>query len=132
MTSSSPASRAHSELDVAWLAGFFEGEGTVNKHDLRIPQNDRWPLDHVRELFGGCVGGPYHWTPAEGGPTREFYLWRATGRLALGILHEIYPLFSPRRQQQSQPFLKVSRLSDSEKHPAPTKALLRRLASKSK
>lgn len=121
--------KPHTELDVAWLAGFFEGEGTINKHDLRIPQVQRWPLDRVRELFGGCVGGPYTWKPP-GGPIRVFYLWRVTGYLALGILNEIYPLLSPKRQEQAQPFLKVSRLSDAEKHPAPSRALLRRLASR--
>jgi len=128
ITSSAPPTQQHTELDVAWLAGFFEGEGTVNRHDLRIPQVQRWPLDRVRELFGGCVGGPYNWTPTDGGPRRDFYLWRVTGHLALEILNEIYPWLSPKRQAQAQPFLKVSRLSDAEKHPAPTRELLRRLA----
>ena len=53
--------------DIAWAAGFFEGEGHVNVQlrgnksylAITIAQVDRRPLDKFMELFGGRVNGPY-------------------------------------------------------------------------
>ena len=58
--------------ELAWAAGFFEGEGTFDSHRSRglsfprmtISQNDREPLDH----FAAAVGLPcsiYWWEKRE-------------------------------------------------------------------
>lgn len=48
------------QVDIAYCAGFFDGEGHVEykgKYNLQvsIAQNDRAPLDFVQALFGGYV-----------------------------------------------------------------------------
>ena len=59
--------------DIAWMAGFFEGEGTIyvtggnNPHGTPYPrlkasiaQNDKRPLEKIKELLGyGTLNGPY-------------------------------------------------------------------------
>ena|SRR3990167_420913 len=50
-------------IDFAWAAGFFDGEGCVMKgwkkghHRLRvmIVQNDRQPLEWLKTHFGGTI-----------------------------------------------------------------------------
>ena len=55
------------ELDIAWAAGFFDGEGNVRvvkqTRDgrenrwvhMQIGQSDRRPLDRFRAIFGGKI-----------------------------------------------------------------------------
>ena len=51
--------------DIAWAAGFFDGEGCISRHTksgkwrLVVQQNMREPLDVLQGLFGGSVLGPY-------------------------------------------------------------------------
>lgn len=58
--------------DAYWLAGFFEGEGSFSGDGhVRITQVvTRWPLDQVREAFGGRV--IEYETDAVNGRTRVF------------------------------------------------------------
>jgi len=64
--------RAVNREDLAWLAGFFDGEGcvSVSQRDrkqgsysalrLQITQCDRAPLDKTKSILGfGNVNGPY-------------------------------------------------------------------------
>lgn len=60
-----------SKADCAWLAGFYEGEGSITRttnvcgrripeYNLSIGQVNREPLDRIVELFGvGRIYGPY-------------------------------------------------------------------------
>lgn len=60
------------ELDVAWLAGFWEGEGWINfvhskamkfpQLRISLTQNQREPLDKVKEMygFGGVFADKYN------------------------------------------------------------------------
>ena len=62
--------------DVAWAAGLFEGEGTINtgksyyvngekrarktpQITIRIGMTDIEPLERFAAIFGGSVTGPY-------------------------------------------------------------------------
>lgn len=56
------------DTDIAWAAGFFEGEGHVKAVvrgrsksyiSIDVSQVYREPLDKLQELFGGKVYGPY-------------------------------------------------------------------------
>lgn len=90
--------------DIVWAAAFYEGEGsciTVKrkyKHknpgcQCHIGQKDRWPLDKLQPVFGGRV----HEATMNGAP---FFDWQLHGKLAHAFLEAIYPLVSPRRQEQ--------------------------------
>ena len=56
------------DIEKAYIAGFFDGEGSVSflwpkshgrktsgRLSVRITQNDRRPLDWIRSLYGGSV-----------------------------------------------------------------------------
>lgn len=119
------ARRSATSLDIAWLAGFFEGEGSFSVGCAQVTQISRWPLDRIREAFGGRV------VEFEGnainGRIRAFR-WYATGPRARGIAMTLYPFLSPRRQLQARRFLKVSRETDPPPVRIPSGELLRRLA----
>jgi len=89
-----------SALDVAWVAGLFEGEGTAGRsggsngsgtEHVSIAQKDREILDRCKGLFGGNVhsgGNVWH--------------WRASGARGRGFLMTIYPFLSQRRKVQAK------------------------------
>ncbi len=80
---------------VAWAAGFWEGEGSAQKHrgtvQVSASQKEKWCLDILRRYFGGSIDKPN---------MNVCFYWRAHGELARGFLRAIYPYLSPRRQQQ--------------------------------
>ena len=96
--------------DLAWAAGFYEGEGSV----VRVPpenvcasigQKDRWVLDRFSALFGGRI----HQRRRSNRPSvlipnppaiSEWYVWSVTGPRAKFLLGSIYPYLSPRRKAQ--------------------------------
>ena len=81
--------------DLAWAAGFFEGEGSVriSKPALRnwgslcvdIPNTDE---SLVR--FFGQWGGSVHFHPQQG-RRRAYWRWRVSSRQAAAFLAEIRP-----------------------------------------
>lgn len=89
------------ELDLAWAAGFIDGEGYCgfqrysNKRGCRINlavvQIVKAPLDKLASMFGGSVNGPYshknkpHHTP--------FWRWEIQGARAAGTLELMKPYF---------------------------------------
>lgn len=97
---------------IYWLAGLYEGEGSVaGRTHIKVTQKERWVLDQVHHYFGGRVGGPYLRKNAVNGPT-WVYEWYATGARGRGIAMTIYGLLSPRRQRQIRSFLNVPRDGD--------------------
>lgn len=78
--------------DIMWAAGFFEGEGSCSGSagNAQIAQKGRWPLDFMRDRFGGVVSIR----------TRGYYKWFMSGPRSRGFLMTIYPFLSPRRQEQ--------------------------------
>lgn len=86
------ASREALELDIAWAAGIFEGEGstnrTANSSVVRISQKSPWILSRIREMFGGHLG--YY----------AIYAWQACGDNARRFLMAVMPYLSPRRRLQ--------------------------------
>ena len=100
-----------SNHDVAWAAGFFEGEGyvafnycfnkQVNKSYPRflitIAQVHREPLDKFREIFNtGTVRGPY-------GPYKDnkqaFYSFQVSGEEAKRVVELMMPLLFHKGEQ---------------------------------
>lgn len=91
-----PAARRPSRDDLLWAAGFLEGEGSFTYHGrtLRIEaeQNEREPLDRLREMFGG-------WTISRPRP-RMTHRWYAGGARARGVMMTLYSLMFTRRRKQ--------------------------------
>jgi lysyl-tRNA synthetase class I len=109
------------ETDVAWFAGFYEGEGTAyccrqykkTKHEmvpriafslrLNIVQVDREPLDKIVAIFnGGNLNGPYL-----GKANRKpHYQLNYTNKKAIEIMELARPYLSKRRVDQYEDALR--------------------------
>lgn len=86
----------HLTNEVYWVAGFFEGEGTIvsSRGQLRMAagQNYREPLERVQAVLGGGICKQKY---------RDYYMWhlgkRADVEAAISLLG---PLLSERRREQ--------------------------------
>jgi len=92
--------REPTDLDVAWIAGLYEGEGTCyegkNKSVMcGIYQKDPQILYWCQEMFGGSISVNRHKTPE-----RECNIWNLGGDDARAFLQLIYPFMSARRKLQ--------------------------------
>lgn len=72
-------SRRPTLIDIAWIAGLYEGEGSASRGTITITQKEREILDRVQELVGGRVSGPHYRVKPSGEPTYQ-HKWWATGR----------------------------------------------------
>lgn len=76
--------------EIAWAAGFYEGEGTFTKNGVcSVTQKDIWPLQFLQSNFGGEI------TEYNG-----YHYWRIYGGRARGFLLTIFTFLSPRRRRQ--------------------------------
>lgn len=89
------------EKDIAWVAGLFEGEGTVSINrgraaGIAIAMTDRDVLERVQAIFGGKICISY---PAKG-KWKECHKWYLSVAESEDFLLAIYPyLFSRRRER---------------------------------
>lgn len=87
------ATQSPSTADLAWAAGFLEGEGNfgTNRRELsasqvvRATQKNREPLYRLQTLFGGTVAA----VRSDG-----FGEWRTYGARARGIMLTLFPFLS--------------------------------------
>ncbi len=86
--------------DIAWAAGFLEGEGSFSRTGngtIRIDagQVGTWPLELLLTWFGGRIYDAHE-------PSRNYNIrrWYLGGERARGLALTIYPLMSPRRRGQ--------------------------------
>ncbi len=92
--------------EVAWAAGFFEGEGTITMSRrrlvVRLNNTDSEPVYQFAKIIGfGEVYGPYHYG-SPGGPKRKpFWVWLAEEYQALEVLELLWPWLSHRRRGQA-------------------------------
>lgn len=91
-------------IDVAWAAGFFEGEGCFGKpvHNSRslhldASQATREPLERLVAIFGGKI---YDRPLTRSG--KDFWSWRLFGLDAVNAIAAMYPQLSARRQAQAR------------------------------
>lgn len=104
----------YAELDVAWAAGFFDGEGSISIRKtysklksqgttrqtyglyLRVAQVDRSPLDKFTLIFGtGSVN-----KVRRDDPNRPMYHdWCAAGESAARILARMLPYLTVKRER---------------------------------
>lgn len=99
------ANASPSDRELWWLAGFLEGEGSFaatggrgKKHCEMVSarQVQREPLERVISLLGGRI---YSHTPKNPN-AQPAHDWVVSGSRARGVMFTLYPLLSPRRQEQ--------------------------------
>jgi hypothetical protein len=85
--------------DIAWAAGFYEGEGTCNyvtgSQHVIVNQVEREPLERLQQMFGGTIRpikAHHHSKPS--------WRWGAHGPRACGVMLTLYGLLSKKRQHQ--------------------------------
>jgi hypothetical protein len=83
--------------DIAWAAGFYEGEGSVAERSAVISQVNRWPLERLFLLFGGNIHKTRRDTRYE---AQEIFQWVICGQNGRDFIRAIYPFLSPKRQNQ--------------------------------
>jgi hypothetical protein len=96
--------------DLAWAAGFLEGEGCFRASRTRYPngqcvyhatvngvQKEREPLEALLAFFGGRI----HYSERYSGfGTGGTYRWEASGARARGVMMTLYPFMTARRKAQ--------------------------------
>lgn len=92
--------------DLAWAAGFLEGEGTFDKAGgscrVSAPQVNGEPLQRLLAIFGGAVTPRYqpkmHAKFTK--PASPILYWYVSGSRARGIAMTLYQFMSTKRQGQ--------------------------------
>lgn len=92
------AVRDPDDLDIAWTAGIYEGEGCADaperKTRVQISQKDPEILFRIREMFGGSI------TEVRVGTPHYCHVLKINGDRARLMLQLIYPYMSVRRKKQ--------------------------------
>lgn len=96
------ATRIPSDIEIAWAAGVYEGEGSCvrtgpksNSFSVTISQKDPELLYRLREMFGGSVFFRY-----QGKQRFTVYTWVLCGTRARIFLAAIFPWLTARRKIQ--------------------------------
>lgn len=99
------ATRTPTQTDIAWVAGFLEGEGNFRRsHSSRghgtehvsAGQLNQEPLNKLQDFFGGSI---YNKKRSKWGMNDIFY-WQVTGERARVLMKAVEPLMSARRREQ--------------------------------
>jgi len=105
-----------SDLDLGWIAGFLEGEGTFGRYKTNgkhayarvvCGSSDLDQIERLQTLLGGV--GTIHKTKVREGREhhKPFWNWQlSAGKQAEGVMRLVYPHMSPRRQGQIDDALK--------------------------
>lgn len=99
-------------IDLAWAAGFLEGEGCFgwsggkkgpSSERISAGQKNPEPLYKLLAMFGGRIGMQHQMTKnlikSQGVATSLPY-WMVSGSRARGVMMTLYPLLSKRRQEK--------------------------------
>lgn len=96
-------------MDIAWAAGFIEGEGSFQ---LNGREEARWhptvvacqvqrePLERLQRIFGGTIYDYAAKPRKHFKTTQPFSRWYLNGQRAVETMLTLYVLMSPRRQGQ--------------------------------
>lgn len=104
------------ELELAWAAGFFDGEG-CSKHymTLSVGQKDRRPLDRFAAAVGyGNVTGPYLHGHKKNGDPIYCHHWEVSGQKAVAVLRKLWPYLSEPKREQIKSLPSVFKIKPSE------------------
>lgn len=89
---------ATSIVDLAWAAGFLEGEGSfgINGGSARVTaaQVQKEPLDRMHRLFGGHL-----WLKQPNGVGNQpIWVWYVNSRRSAAVMMTLYSFMSPKRK----------------------------------
>jgi len=93
------------DLEIAWAAGFYEGEGSISAcggHHLilSLGQVDIEPLGRFATAMpSGAISGPKKQNSALS--RKPFYQFQANGEGALNCIRAMWPNLSTRRREQA-------------------------------
>ena len=98
-----------SVAELAWVAGFIEGEGCFYfspktahiSFMVCAAQVQRWPLDQLQKLVGGKIG---RIAPRKG---KGHWAWNLTGPRGVGLALTLFSAMSPDRRQKIKELLLV-------------------------
>jgi hypothetical protein len=106
-------------LELAWAAGFFDGEGstylTRTSHradwthvNLGVAQVERGPLERFQRAVGGRIVGPYMNGNYKGRErAKPIWKWTCAGFPAKAVLRLLWPYLSEPKKAQAQRALDV-------------------------
>ena len=104
--------RCAAQLELAWAAGFFEGEGSVTgtlhrgKFRLQLTISQREPSTLCRFLHAvklGNVTGPYHYAKHGFKPCSERWSYQVYGKKAHEVMQRLMPYVSgPKKERYHQ------------------------------
>jgi hypothetical protein len=88
--------------EVAYVAGLFEGEGTVGHWGsvmCAVSMTDLEPLERLERTLGGKISGPYHHPSGH----KSHWRWYLVGAEQVrDVFEQLRPWLSPRRVTQFQ------------------------------
>lgn len=99
------ASVSPTTADLAWAAGFMEGEGTFDANPVKgrryarvtAYQNNLEPLKKMQALFGGSIWGFRKMRPQA---TEIGHTWQVHGARARGVMFTLWSFLSAKRRGQ--------------------------------
>lgn len=105
-----PANLSPRIVDVYWIAGFLEGEGSFSQGGIgswscgvQCTQVQREPLERLQNFLGGGIVLRNRRDQRNiFKSVQPSYVWQISGSRARGLMMTIYSLMSPKRQEQIQ------------------------------
>lgn len=92
---------ATSIVDLAWAAGFLEGEGSFYARDgsakVSAGQVQKAPLERLHKLFGGHIWLKTAPTSLSSTP---IWIWYLSSRRSAAVMMTLYAFMSPKRKQE--------------------------------
>ena len=106
------------DSDVSFLAGFFEGEGHIEKNTDRVKlvigQQESEVLDYLRQRFGGKV----YLTDKAITKSGRMYYWRINDGLAMDMIGAIYSMLFMKKRQIAEVYAELGiETPDTESQP---------------
>lgn len=103
-------------LDISWLAGLLEGEGSFVWHQasrdkgrprIQLQMTDKDVMEKACNILMSPLCGPYgsNQTKLGGGKKKETYYTACSGQQAAAWMMTLYTLMGERRKQQIEPLL---------------------------
>ena len=92
-------------IDIAWAAGFIEGEGSFGNFTtagVRAAQVQKEPLDRLQKMFGGKIYlHKRNRDNAKNANAKDIWVWYLYGSKAAGAIMSMLCLLSPKRFEQA-------------------------------
>jgi hypothetical protein len=102
------------ELDIAWAAGLFEGEGTIvdstGSVQLRVKMTDLDVLEKLFDVFGvGGIYGPYESGSRDGRVRKPHWIWICPEPFVRKVFAAMMPWLGQRRIARARELVLLDR-----------------------